>query len=213
MKKIISFLLIVFMAHTAFAFELGSEVFENKGYIPDRYTCDAQDFSPPLSWSDIPENAKSLVLICDDSDASFKIWVHWVAFNILPEAGGLKEGISKEELAELSIVEGTNDFGKVGYRGPCPPSGKAHRYSFRLYALDTTLALEEGVSKKDVIETMQGHIIAEAKLAGRYQRSSEAQAEESEAQAEESEAQAEETPKTQESETQTLEEPQILEVE
>ena len=198
MKKVISFLLIVFMAHTAFAFELGSEVFKNKGYIPDRYTCDAQDFSPPLSWSDIPENAKSLVLICDDSDASFKIWVHWVAFNILPEAGGLKEGISKEELAELSIVEGTNDFGKVGYQGPCPPPGKAHRYSFRLYALDTTLALEQGVSKKNVIETMQGHIIAEAKLAGRYQRSSEAQAEESE-------TQAEETTEVQESETQTLE--------
>ena len=178
MKKVISFLLIAFMAHTAFAFELGSEVFENKGYIPDRYTCDAQDFSPPLSWSGVPENAKSLALICDDPNASFKIWVHWVAFNILPEAGGLKEGISKEELTELSIVEGINDFGKVGYQGPCPPSGKAHRYSFRLYALDTTLALEEGASKKDLIEAMQGHIIAEAKLIGLYQRSSETQVQE-----------------------------------
>jgi len=178
MYKVIPFLLIAFMAHTAFAFELQSEVFENKGYIPDRYTCDAQDFSPPLSWSDIPENTKSLVLICDDLDASFKIWVHWVAFNIPPEVEGVKEGISKEELTELSIVEGINDFGKVGYQGPCPPSGKAHRYSFRLYALDTTLALEEGASKKDLIEAMQGHIIAEAKLIGLYQRSNETQVQE-----------------------------------
>ena len=178
MKKIVSFLLIAFMAHTAFAFEFQSEVFENKGYIPDRYTCDAQDFSPPLSWSGIPDNAKSLVLICDDPDAPFKIWVHWVAFNIPLEVEGLKEDISKEELAELSIVEGINDFGKVGYQGPCPPSGKTHRYSFRLYALNTTLSLEGGASKKDVIEAMQGYIIAEAKLTGFYQRSSETQAEE-----------------------------------
>ena len=178
MKKIISFLLIAFMAHTAFALGLGSEVFENKGYIPDRYTCDAQDFSPPLSWSGAPKNTKSFVLICDDPDASFQIWVHWVAFNILPETEGLKEGISKEELAALSIVEGINDFGKVGYQGPCPPSGKAHRYSFRLYALDTTLALEEGASKKDVIEAMQSHIIAEGKLVGLYQRPSETQVQE-----------------------------------
>ena len=180
MKKVISFLLIVFMAHTAFAFELQSEVFEKKGYIPDRYTCDAQDFSPPLSWSGIPENAKSLVLICDDSDSPFKIWVHWVVFNIPPETKALKEGISKEALAELSIIEGTNDFGKVGYRGPCPLSGKAHRYSFRLYALDTTLALKEGVSKKDIIEAMQGNILAEAKLVGLYRRPSETPAQEAE---------------------------------
>ena len=178
MKRIISFLLIAFMAQTAFALEMQSEVFESKGYIPDRYTCDAQDFSPPLSWSGISENAKSLVLICDDHDSSFKIWVHWVAFNIPPEAEGLKEDISKEELAELSIVEGMNDFGKVGYKGPCPPSGKAHRYSFKLYALDTTLVLEEGASKKDIIEAMQGHIVAEAKLVGLYQRPSETQTQE-----------------------------------
>ena len=180
MKKVISFLLITLITHTALAFELESEVFENKGYIPDRYTCDAQDFSPPLSWGGVPENTKSLALICDDPDAPFKIWVHWVVFNILPETKGLKEGISKEELAELSIIEGINDFGKVGYRGPCPPSSKAHRYSFRLYALDTVLDLQEGASKKDVIEAIQGHIIAEAKIVGLYQRPSEIKAEESE---------------------------------
>lgn len=175
MHKIILFLLIVFISHTAFALDLQSDAFENKGYIPDRYTCDAQDFSPSLSWSDIPKNAKSFVLICDDSDSSFKIWVHWVVFNIPLEVTSLKENISKEELSELAITEGTNDFGKVGYQGPCPPLGKPHRYSFKLYALSITLVLEEGASKKDVIEAMQGHIVAETKIVSRYQRPDETQ--------------------------------------
>lgn len=173
MKKIMSFLLIAFLPCAAWALELKSEVFENKGYIPDRYTCDAQDFSPPLNWDGVPENTKSLALICDDPDAPFKIWVHWVLFNIPPENGELKEGISQEELAELSIIRGINDFGKIGYQGPCPPPDKVHRYSFRLYSLDTILNLEEGASKKEIIEAMQGHIITEAKLIGIYQRSSE----------------------------------------
>jgi len=180
MRKVILFLLIVLISHTAFALNLKSDVLENKGYIPDRYTCDAHGFSPSLSWSDVPKNAKSFVLICDDSDSSFKIWVHWVAFNIPLEVTSLKEGISKEELSELLITEGTNDFGKVGYQGPCPPSGKSHRYSFKLYALGTTLALEEGASKKDIIEAMQGHIIAESKIIGRYRRPSETQEQEAE---------------------------------
>jgi len=180
MKKVFLFLAIVLMAHSAFALEMQSEVFKNKGYIPDRYTCDAQDFSPPIIWSDIPESTESLVLFCNDPDAPFKIWVHWVAFNIPPEAEGIKEGISKEELNELSIVEGVNDFGKVGYQGPCPSQGKAHRYLFKLYALNTTLALEEGASKKDVLEAIQGHIVAEAKLVGLYQRPDEIPVQEAE---------------------------------
>ena len=178
MIKLISFLAIVFLAHTALALDLQSEVFENKGYIPDRYTCDAQNFSPPLNWSNVPANARSFVLICDDSDAPFKIWVHWVIFNIPLEVEKFKEEISKEELNRLAVVEGINDFGKVGYQGPCPPQGKFHRYLFKLYALDTTLSLEEGASKKDVIEAMQGHIVAEAKLVGLYQRLSETQVQE-----------------------------------
>lgn len=173
MIKLISFLIVVFTAHLTFALDIQSEVFSNKGYIPDRYTCDAKNFSPPLSWSDIPENTQSLVFICDDSDAPFKIWNHWVVFNISPEAKGLSEGIEKEELDKLGAIEGINNFGNVGYKGPCPPLGKAHRYVFKLYALDTILSLDEGAYKKDVIEAMQGHIIAEAKLAGFYQRANE----------------------------------------
>jgi hypothetical protein len=172
MRKLISFLIIVFTAQAAFALELESEVFEDKGYIPDRYTCDAQNFSPPLGWSNVPENTQSLVLVCDDPDAPFKIWVHWVAFNIPPQTLGFKEDISQKELGELGVIEGVNDFGKAGYQGPCPPAGKAHRYSFKLYALDTILSLQAGVSRKDVVGAMQGHIIAEAKLTGFYQRAS-----------------------------------------
>ncbi len=180
MVKLISFLIIAFMVHTAFALDIQSEVFGSKGYIPDRYTCDAQDFSPPLSWSDIPANTQSFVFICDDPDAPFKIWTHWVVFNIPPEVKGFDEGVQKEELDKLGVIEGINNFGKVGYKGPCPPLGKAHRYVFKLYALDSSLSLEEGASKKDVIEAMQGHIIAEAKLVGFYQRSGEPQIQEAE---------------------------------
>ncbi|MFH1519197.1 MAG: YbhB/YbcL family Raf kinase inhibitor-like protein [Candidatus Omnitrophota bacterium] len=178
MKRLISFLTIVLVTHTVFALDIQSSVVDNKGYIPDRYTCDAQDFSPPLGFGNVPVNTVSFVLIYDDPDGPFKIWVHWVAFNIPAAVKGLSEGILKEELDRLSVVQGINDFGKVGYQGPCPPPGKAHRYSFKLYALDTMLPLKEGVSKKEVIEAMQGHIIAEARLVGLYQRSSETQVQE-----------------------------------
>ena len=154
----------------AYALEITSDVFSNKGYIPDRYTCDAQDFSPSLSWSGIPSDAKSLILICEDSDAPFKIWIHWVLSNIPIDITELRENITKEELSSLGMIEGQNDFGKVGYKGPCPPPGNAHKYFFKLYALDTTLDLEEGATKKEIVEAMQGHILAEAKTVGLYQR-------------------------------------------
>jgi hypothetical protein len=159
-----------FFCGQGFALDITSEVFGLNDYIPDRYTCDAQNFSPPLSWSGVPENAKSLVLICDDPDAPFKTWVHWVLINIDPEVRGLSENISPEELKNLGIIQGKNDFGSLGYGGPCPPPGGAHRYFFKLYALDTTLSLQEGVGKKEVIDAMQGHVIAETKIVGLYQR-------------------------------------------
>jgi Raf kinase inhibitor-like YbhB/YbcL family protein len=170
MKKIILLLVLALITVNVFALEIKSDVFENKGYIPDRYTCDSKNVSPLLSWSEVPENTKSFVLICDDPDAPFKIWVHWVLFNIEPQVNKLKEEITEEELESLNIVGGLNDFGKVTYQGPCPPSGKAHRYFFKLYALDDMLPLEQGATKKEVIKAMQGHIIAEAKTIGLYQR-------------------------------------------
>jgi len=170
MKAVIFFIIAVTFSLRALALEIKSSAFENKGYIPDRYTCDAQGFSPLLSWKDAPPKTKSFVLVCDDPDAPFKTWVHWVAFNIPSDLKELKENISPEELTALGVIEGLNDFGTVGYKGPCPPKGKAHRYFFSLYALDTVLTLPKGATKSEVIEVMKGHILAEAKITGLYQK-------------------------------------------
>lgn len=173
LKKHICFLLFLGLAFSsvqAFGLDIESSVFESGGYIPDRYTCDAQDFSPAIAWSDVPDDTKSFVLICDDPDAPFKVWVHWALFNIPVKIRELKENISDSELSSLGIVKGINDFGTLGYRGPCPPQGKPHRYFFKLYALDVNLSLEEGATKSELIAAMQGHIIAEAKIVASYQR-------------------------------------------
>lgn len=170
MKKIIFLGIIAFIAVPCFALDINSEVFDNGGYIPDRYTCDNQGYSPPLNWSNIPDNAKSLVLICDDPVADFQIRVHWILFNIPVDASGFDENVTDEELGKLSIIKGINDFGRLGYKGPCPPPGKARKYFFKLYALDTTLSLEEGADKKEVLEAIHGHILAEAKISGFYQK-------------------------------------------
>lgn len=169
-KKCCLILFLTFFSLEVFALDIESDVFKNNGYIPDRYSCDAQDFSPALAWSDAPAATRSFALICDDPDAPFKVWVHWVIFNIPAESNKLKENISQEEMASLGIVLGTNDFGSLGYRGPCPPQGRRHRYFFKLYALDSTLSLEEGATKSQLIEAMQGHIIAESKIVASYQR-------------------------------------------
>jgi len=170
LKVSLCLVLTLFMAGNLLALDLESEAFKSGGYIPDRYSCDAQDFSPSLSWADAPAATKSFALICDDPDAPFKIWVHWVIFNIPAETNNLKENITEEELSSLGAVEGSNDFGTLGYRGPCPPEGKPHRYFFKLYALDTTLELEQGATKSELIEAMQSHIVAETKIVASYQR-------------------------------------------
>ncbi|MBN3040810.1 MAG: YbhB/YbcL family Raf kinase inhibitor-like protein [Candidatus Omnitrophica bacterium] len=170
MKTICIFLAVIFAGLSAFAFDIESEAFIQKGYIPDRYTCDSKDLSPELTWSDVPSGAKSLALICDDPDAPFTTWVHWLLINIPTDYKKLSEGISVQDLKDAGIVLGKNDFGKLAYGGPCPPKGKPHRYFFKLYALDTTLSLPEGFSKDQVIKAIQGHIIAETKIIGLYQR-------------------------------------------
>ena len=110
--------------------ELKSSAFEAGGMIPKKYTCDGPDVSPPLSWSDIPAKAKSLALIADDPDAPMGTWVHWVAWNIPPEARGLEEGVPKKDSLPNGMKQGTTDFRSIGYGGPCPPSG-THRYFFK----------------------------------------------------------------------------------
>ena len=150
-------------------FKLTSPAFEEEGMIPKKYTCDADDISPPLTWESVPEGTKSLAIICDDPDAPMGTWAHWVLFNLPPDTKELIENVSATEILEYGAMQGTNDFGNIGYGGPCPPGG-THRYFFKLYALDTMLNLEAGIEKADLLNAMEGHIIFETQLMGRYTR-------------------------------------------
>jgi Raf kinase inhibitor-like YbhB/YbcL family protein len=144
--------------------EIISTAFAPNGIIPKRHTCDGENLSPPLSWKNIPPETQSLAIIMDDPDAPIGTFVHWVIFNIPPEVKEFAEG-------EKGIgVEGINDFRKVGYGGPCPPRGSNHRYFFKIYALDTKLNLDSKATKKDLERAMQGHILAQGELVGRYGR-------------------------------------------
>ncbi len=151
------------------ALELTSPAFSEGEMIPARYTCDGSDISPALSWSGVPKTAKSLALICDDLDAPMGTWVHWVLFNIPADAVGLPAEISSAATLENGARHGKNDFRRLGYGGPCPPGG-THRYFFKLYALDTGLNLDSGITKDQLPKAMQGHILAEAQLMGKYKR-------------------------------------------
>ena len=138
--------------------------------IPVKFTCQGSDVSPRLDWSRAPSGTKSFALIVDDPDAPSGRWVHWVVFNIPAAVASLAEGTaSSEQLADGSR-NGRNDFKRLGYNGPCPPAGPAHRYDFRLYALDRTLDLPAGATKADVERVMAGHILAQAELLGTFQR-------------------------------------------
>ena len=149
--------------------EVKSEAFEEGGMIPNKYTCDGEDASPPLSWTGVPEGTEALALICDDPDAPVGTWVHWVIFNIPPDTTGLSENIPPERVLESGARQGRNDFGNIGYGGPCPPRG-THRYYFKLYALDKKVDLEPGATKDELLKAMEGHILAEGRLMGRYKR-------------------------------------------
>jgi Raf kinase inhibitor-like YbhB/YbcL family protein len=151
------------------ALEISSTAFSKGEMIPIRYTCDGPDVSPDLSWSGVPETAKSLALICDDPDAPMGTWVHWVLFNIPSSASGLPAEIPSDAALENGARHGTNDFGRLGYGGPCPPGG-THRYYFKLYALDAELNRDSGVTKAELLEAMDGHVIAEGQLMGTYKR-------------------------------------------
>ena len=150
--------------------QVNSTAFAQGQPIPSRHAYDQEDISPDLQWSGVPSTAKSLALICDDPDAPVGTWVHWVLFNLPPGTQNLPEGVPKKELLESGALQGTNDFGKIGYGGPCPPPGKPHRYFFKLYALDAMLNLKAGAKKADVERAMKGHILAPGELMGRYGR-------------------------------------------
>ncbi|MCF6159061.1 MAG: YbhB/YbcL family Raf kinase inhibitor-like protein [wastewater metagenome] len=149
--------------------QVKSSAFEEGGMIPKKYTCDGQDISPPLSWSAVPDGTKSIALISDDPDAPMGTWVHWVLFNLPADVRELSENIPPEKVLENGAKQGTTDFKKIGYGGPCPPSG-THRYFFKLYALDTEINLDAGITKKQLLGAMEGHILAEGQLIGKYSR-------------------------------------------
>jgi Raf kinase inhibitor-like YbhB/YbcL family protein len=150
--------------------KLESSAFRPHQTIPAKYTCDGADVSPPLNWDDPPAHTKSLVLICDDPDAPGKTWVHWVLYDLPSDLRQLAEGVPPQPMLPGGGVHGTNDFRKLGYGGPCPPSG-THRYFFKLYALDTLLNLQSGATKVQVERAMQNHVLAHAELIGQYTRS------------------------------------------
>ena len=151
-----------------------SPAFSHNGEIPTRHTCDSEDISPALEWSGLPEGTKSIALIVDDPDAPDPaapkmIWVHWVLYNIPPNATGLPEGVKPQDLPS-GTKEGINDWKRTGYGGPCPPIGR-HRYFHKLYALDVVLPDLSKPTKLDLEKAMEGHILGEAELVGTYQRS------------------------------------------
>ncbi|MEQ8182109.1 MAG: YbhB/YbcL family Raf kinase inhibitor-like protein [Smithellaceae bacterium] len=150
--------------------KITSPAFNEGGGIPSKYTCDGQDISPPLEWKDAPGDTKSFALISDDPDAPGGTWVHWVAFNIPPTAAKLEESIKQDREFANGMKQGSNDWPKIGYGGPCPPSG-THRYYFKLYALDAMLDIKPGATKEQLLKAMKGHVLAEARLMGKYKRS------------------------------------------
>ena len=150
--------------------QVASSSFQAGESIPKRHTCDGADVSPPLSWSEPPSGAESLVLIVDDPDAPVGTWAHWLLFNIPAGARSLDEAVPAIPVVRGVGVQGNNGWRRTGYGGPCPPSGPAHRYFFRLYALDAVLDLGPGASWREVEVAMQGHILAQGELVSKYGR-------------------------------------------
>jgi Raf kinase inhibitor-like YbhB/YbcL family protein len=151
-------------------FWLQSPAFSGGGSIPKKFTCEGADVSPALQWSDPPANTQSFALIADDPDAPAGTWTHWVVYDLPAKLRQLPEGVSKQATIPAGGSQGTNDFGKTGYGGPCPPPGNPHRYFFRLYALGKKLDLKPGATKQQVVGAMQSHILGQAELMGTYQR-------------------------------------------
>jgi Raf kinase inhibitor-like YbhB/YbcL family protein len=150
--------------------EIESSAFQAGGNIPKRYTCDGEDMSPLLSWANAPPRTRAFALIADDPDAPVGTWVHWVLYDLPADAKQLAEQTATKETLSNGAKQGVNDFRKVGYGGPCPPFGPAHRYFFKLYALDAQTNLKPRANKQELLDAMKGHILAEAQLMGRYGR-------------------------------------------
>jgi Raf kinase inhibitor-like YbhB/YbcL family protein len=149
--------------------KVSSSAFQNGEFIPAKYTCDGANISPPLSWSGIPEGTKTFALIADDPDAPGRTFVHWVIYNIPALQKELPEGVTPTRNIPEEVLMGTNDFGHIGYGGPCPPPG-THRYFFKLYALNSAIHLEAGATKDQVLKAMEKHLLGQGELMGKYKR-------------------------------------------
>jgi hypothetical protein len=160
--------LVIALAIVSFAaggakMKVTSSAFQQGGNIPPKFTCDSGDTSPPLQIAEVPSGAKSLVLVVDDPDAPSGLFTHWIVWNIPPQTNAITEGNAPKG------VHGTNDFGKSGYGGPCPPSG-THRYYFKIFALDRELDLPPGTKRSQLDAALKGHVVAQGELMGRYSR-------------------------------------------
>lgn len=160
--------LYAFASEPAMSFQVQSPAFGLGADIPARFTCSGEDLSPPLSWTGAPPGTRAFALVVDDPDAPGGTWVHWTAYNLPPTASGVPEAVRPD--AE-GFLQGTNDFRKRGYGGPCPPRGHgAHRYFFRVYALDQPLPLAAGATRAELDLAMRGHVLAEASWMGKSWR-------------------------------------------
>jgi Raf kinase inhibitor-like YbhB/YbcL family protein len=152
------------------SFAIRTTAFADGGSIPKMFSCEGANLSPALGWKDAPAGTQSLVLIVDDPDAPGGTWTHWVIWNIPGSATTLPQGIPATAVLDNGARQGKNDFGKIGYGGPCPPPGKSHRYYFKLFALDTRLDLKAGASRSELESVARRHVLSQTKLMGTYKR-------------------------------------------
>ena len=151
------------------AMTLSSAGFQNEAAIPRRFSCQGDNISPALSWTDIPQGTQSFALVCEDPDAPGGTFIHWVIWNIPATEKGLAEHIPTSDSLPNGVRQGINSGKKIGYMGPCPPAGNAHRYYFRLYALDTKLDLSGEVTRDKLISAVHDHVLGEGEIMGTYQ--------------------------------------------
>lgn len=138
--------------------------------VPPKFTCKGENVSPPLMWGQVPDKTRSIVVICDDPDSAGGDWVHWLLFNVPPETQKLDEHVPATPELVSGAIQGLNDYDKNCYMGPCPPPGKPHRYYYKVYALDIKLSLTTSARKPDVLEAMEGHVLAQGQLMGTFKR-------------------------------------------
>ena len=150
---------------------LSSAAFDEGGMLPPRFTCDGDGVSPPLAWVDVPDGTQGFALLCEDPDAPSGTFTHWLLYNLSAGSRELAEGVPKDAVLPTGARQGTNSFGDLGYGGACPPrADREHRYIFKLYALDTDLALAPGARREQLLHALRDHVLAEAQLIGKYKR-------------------------------------------